>query len=253
MGIRDFPYARTAGIWVAIFMSVGCAAKAVPSVETSVSRPIARETREIVEQELPVGVYHQVKRGQTLWRIAQSYDISMERLIEANGIDDPAQLETGSRVWIPGAARAIDVAIYRPAPESAPVTGEWIWPVPGGRVISPYGAPRRTHRHGGVDIGSPAGEKVLAARDGRVIYSAAGMRGYGKTIILDHGRGLQSLYAHNSQLLVSSGDWVRQGEPIARVGRTGNATTEHCHFEIRVQDRTIDPMTRISPQQATAR
>ncbi len=94
---------------------------------------------------------------------------------------------------------------------------------------------------------------MLASKSGRVIYAGAGLRGYGKTIILDHGDGIQSVYAHNSALLVGVGKRVDQGQTIARVGRTGNATTEHCHFEIRVNDRRVDPARWLSPARRAAR
>jgi murein DD-endopeptidase MepM/ murein hydrolase activator NlpD len=64
-------------------------------------------------------------------------------------------------------------------------------------------------------------------------------------VVLDHGNGVQTLYAHAQKTLVRQGDPVRQGQPIALLGRTGNATTEHCHFEIRLENRAIDPMPYI--------
>ncbi len=84
-------------------------------------------------------------------------------------------------------------------------------------------------------------------------YAGAGLRGYGKTVILDHRDGMQSLYAHNSVLLVRVGERVEQGQSIARVGRTGNATTDHCHFEIRLNDRRVDPMRWLTPGRRAAR
>ena len=72
------------------------------------------------------------------------------------------------------------------------------------------------------------------------------MRGYGNTVILDHGEGFQSLYAHNSRLLVRAGDEVSRGEPIAVVGKSGNATGEHCHFEIRKDRVPVDPLPYLS-------
>jgi murein DD-endopeptidase MepM/ murein hydrolase activator NlpD len=89
---------------------------------------------------------------------------------------------------------------------------------------------------------------VLAARGGRVVYSDDRMRGYGKTVILDHGGGVTTLYAHNSDLLVRKGQRVRPGERIARIGRTGNASAEHCHFEIRRDDAPLDPLRFLVPE-----
>ena len=68
------------------------------------------------------------------------------------------------------------------------------------------------------------------------------MRGYGKTVVIDHGDGMKSLYAHNSRLMVQRGERVRRGQTIARIGRTGNASTEHCHLEIRENDGPRDPL-----------
>jgi murein DD-endopeptidase MepM/ murein hydrolase activator NlpD len=68
------------------------------------------------------------------------------------------------------------------------------------------------------------------------------MRDYGTAVIIDHGNGLTSLYGHNSELLVSTGDRVGRGQPIARAGRSGNATTVHCHFEVRRYAKALDPV-----------
>lgn len=185
------------------------------------------------------GVEHVVGRGQTLWRIAQTYGVDLDELARTNGIDDPSRIETGQRLFVPGAQAVLDVPV-------APVPGagrtSLLWPVRGGRVLSYFGAPRARHRHGGLDIAGDHGEPVLAAEDGEVVYSGSDMRGYGQMIILDHGDGLRTLYAHNSRLLVRRGTRVQRGQTIARVGRTGNASTDHCHFEVRLHGRPIDPL-----------
>jgi murein DD-endopeptidase MepM/ murein hydrolase activator NlpD len=197
-------------------------------------------------------VRHVVQPGQTLWRIARVYGVPMDELARANGIDDPSTIAVGSSLRIPGASRVLDVPPYpAPLPGEAPrsqlAAAGWIWPVDGGQVLSGFGVPRRTHHHTGVDIDGRTGQPVVAAREGRVVYSGASMRGYGKTVILDHGDGLSSLYAHNGALLVREGERVNGGDRIARVGRSGNATTEHCHFEIRRGDVPIDPLDYVSP------
>ena len=74
------------------------------------------------------------------------------------------------------------------------------------------------------------------------------MRGYGNTVVVDHGDGLTTLYAHNSELLVRPGDTVTAGQRIARVGHTGNATTDHCHFEVRRGDAPVDPLRYVIPE-----
>lgn len=190
------------------------------------------------------GIHHVVQPGQTLWRIAKAYGVPLDELAEANGIADPSRIVTGQRLFVPGASELLEIEPYVPV---AAASG-WIWPVGAGRILSPFGAPRKTHRHRGLDIGGRSGQAVVAARAGRVVYSGAGMRGYGKTVILDHGGGLRSLYAHNSALLVRVGQKVATGQSIARLGRTGNATTDHCHFEIRRNDVPVDPLLYVRPR-----
>jgi murein DD-endopeptidase MepM/ murein hydrolase activator NlpD len=149
----------------------------------------------------------------------------------------------------PAAHRATGVSTVEDTPRaSASLPAEFTWPITGGKILAGFGVPRASRAHAGIDIGAPAGHAVTAAREGRVVHADASLKGYGKTVIIDHGEGVRSLYAHNSELLVTDGQWVDRGQPIARVGRTGNATTEHCHFEIRMRDVPVDPMGYLSSQ-----
>lgn len=95
--------------------------------------------------------------------------------------------------------------------------------------------------HGGLDFPCPKGTPVRAAADGIVILSRAMWYSYGHYIIIDHGDGLSTLYAHNSQLVVSVGDTVKRGDIIAYSGSTGNASGPHCHFEVRVNGSRVNP------------
>jgi murein DD-endopeptidase MepM/ murein hydrolase activator NlpD len=201
-------------------------------------------------------VQHVVQPGQTLWRVARAYGLTPEILARANGIEDPTQIEAGQTIFIPGATTVLEVPPYRPPAEAEVPTrtagrssysSDWAWPVPSGEILSYYGAPRRGHRHAGVDIGGAHGAKVVASRGGKVRYSGSGMRGYGKTVIIDHGDRYSSLYAHNSKLLVRVGERVKPGQTIARVGSSGNASGNHCHFEIRRDDRAVDPLLYLVP------
>jgi murein DD-endopeptidase MepM/ murein hydrolase activator NlpD len=194
-------------------------------------------------------VVHVVERGQTLWRIARAYGVSLELLAEANGLEDPTALEVGQRLFIPGASEALEVEPYRPDTRRAASTpkelgkGTYIWPVKGS-LVSRYGM-RNGRRHTGIDIGAPSGAPIRASRAGEVAYAGSGYRGYGKLVILDHGDGERTYYAHNRRILVSQGERVKQGELIARVGETGNATGPHLHFEIRRGSRILDPLDHL--------
>lgn len=117
-------------------------------------------------------------------------------------------------------------------------TGDMIRPFAAGKVTSDYGY-RGGEFHTGVDFAGPTGSDVVAADNGTVIF--AGSKGsYGNCVILDHGNGLQTLYAHNSALTVSEGDVIAKGTVIAKVGSTGRSTGPHCHFEVREGTRFDD-------------
>ena len=121
-----------------------------------------------------------------------------------------------------------------------------LWPVPGYfTVTSGYGNRRhpfsgRQEFHTGIDIGARSGANVVAAESGMVTMSGW-HGGYGQTIVIDHGNGLSTLYAHNSALLAREGQWVNRGDVIARVGSTGISTGPHLHFEIRQNGRHFNP------------
>jgi hypothetical protein len=202
-------------------------------------RPTARAPREAN------GVHHTVQAGQTLWRISRVYEVPLETLAAVNGIEDPESLSIGQSLFIPGATAIRDVPTE--------ISTRLEWPVAGGRILSGFGALRGGHRHKGIDIGGKTGQPVRAALEGRIVYSGSTLRGYGKTIIIDHGDDLQSLYAHNSTLLAKEGERVVTGQVVARVGRTGNATTEHCHFEVRKREVAVDPLRYLNHSTRSAR
>ncbi|OQB13613.1 MAG: Murein hydrolase activator EnvC precursor [Firmicutes bacterium ADurb.Bin193] len=126
--------------------------------------------------------------------------------------------------------------------------GTMAWPTPSCYTItSPFGSRyhpvlKKNKMHYGVDIGAQYGASVVAANDGKVIrslYSAS----YGNYIMIDHGGGIATLYAHGSALLVSEGDSVKKGQQIMRVGSTGISTGPHLHYEIIVGGTNVDPMS----------
>ena len=102
-------------------------------------------------------------------------------------------------------------------------------------------------RHKGIDIAGKAGDAVLAAADGRVVYADSGLRGYGKLIILKHNNTFLTAYAHNQNLLVKEDQQVRQGQKIAEMGST-DADRVKLHFEIRRQGKPVDPLKFLPPR-----
>ena len=120
------------------------------------------------------------------------------------------------------------------------------WPLDG-LITGGFGQRGRHHHHDGIDIDGVLGEEVRAVAAGVVVRSGSEAR-YGKTVVIDHGNGLTTLYAHASRLLVREGDEVEQGETIAEVGATGNARGTHLHFEVRRDGRPVDPIPYQKPE-----
>ena len=113
---------------------------------------------------------------------------------------------------------------------------EWHYPLPGGKVISPFGGARR---HAGTDIKTFKGDTIRAAFPGEVVLSGP-YYAYGNLVVMRHANGLETAYSHNGRNLVKVGQWVHAGDPIALEGRTGRATTDHLHFETRVRGKAFD-------------
>lgn len=130
---------------------------------------------------------------------------------------------------------------------SVPTGGKFGWPVPSSsRVTSSYGY--RIHpilktrkMHTGIDIAAPSGTPIVSAQNGTVI-SAGWLGGYGLTVMVDHGGGIVTLYAHNSSITVSTGQQVSKGQTISLMGSTGNSTGPHLHFEVRKNGDYVDPL-----------
>jgi lipoprotein NlpD len=227
--------------WLVVLLLAGCA----PQQTSKITPPVRRgET-----------IYHVVKPGENLFRIGKAYDVSFEELARVNGIRDPTQIRVGQRIIVPGANRALPVEVITPVePSSAgrssaspPVErtdDAVLWPVRG-TVNSGFG-PRGSGMHDGIDIAAPEGTPIHAVERGDVIYSDQ-LRGYGNIVIIRHGGGLVSVYAHNQANLVREGDRVERGDVIAKVGSTGRVSGPHLHFEIRKNNLAQDPL-RFLPQ-----
>ena len=143
---------------------------------------------------------------------------------------------------------APQVAAIAPKPEPAkpgaerdPDALDFIWPVKG-RVLAGFSEPNSK----GVDIGGRMGDPVLAAAQGRVMYTGTGIRGYGKLIVIKHDNGFNSVYAHNREILVKEGQTVARGQKIAELGDS-DADAPKLHFEIRKSGKPVDPMRYLPP------
>jgi murein DD-endopeptidase MepM/ murein hydrolase activator NlpD len=182
---------------------------------------------------LPVdGAYHQVKAGETLQSIADRYSVDPSVIIECeyNDLSEPYELQAGERLVVPGGTRPLVpryVQATAPAPANAPQgSGNFMWPV-SGYVTQGYWS-----GHQAIDIGAPTGTPIYAS-DAGYVAAAGWMGGYGNYIVINHGNGFETLYAHLSQIRVMAGQGVQRGQVIGLVGSTGRSTGPHLHFEVR--------------------
>lgn len=220
------------------------------------------------------GVIHTVQPGETLEGIARRYGVDQANILAfaPNGLADPNQLQVGQKLVIPGGrvpeqprlasarteprpapvqnppsppAQAAPAAAAPPAPPPAPP------PQPAVRAPSGFGWPTVgpisqyfSAYHRGVDIAPPYGTPVRAAASGVVVQAGGGWNGgYGTMVVIDHGNGYRTLYAHLSRLDVSVGQTVEQGEVIGAVGTTGIVTGPHLHFEVYRGGVPINPLS----------
>jgi len=220
-------------IAAALSLSIAGCASSPPPRPASIPAPVvAREP-----------VIHTVVPGDTLFRIAHKYGVSVGQLMATNGISDPRGLRVGQVLTIPGVSAAAPV-------ESAsagvhPYAGEradrqFQWPVTQGIVSAGFGM-RNGAMHSGVDISAPAGTPVYAADSGEVIFSGQ-LSGYGNTVIIRHDDHYVTIYGHNERNLVHEGDRVNRGQQVGEIGSSGRAATTNLHFEVRCDNVARDPL-----------
>jgi murein DD-endopeptidase MepM/ murein hydrolase activator NlpD len=215
------------------------------------------------------GVIHEVVSSQTLTDVSDIYDVSMAEVAAANNITDLNSLRIGQVLLVPDPKRFALPVVAAPAPASAPSTSSgsasgsgstsssggtttqpsagavsrsgFIWPVTG--PISSYFGP--SHPLGiDIDLYANRNAPVMAAASGTVVFAGGNACcSYGYYVVIDHGNGYETLYAHFSRVAVSVGQRVSQGTVIGYGGRTGYSTGEHLHFEVRYNGAIINPLT----------
>ena len=250
---------------------------ATPAQEVALAKPAAAAVSPAAAAvPLPPGSenagkpgYYTVKPGDTLARIGLEAGQSYREIARWNGLDNPNRIEAGQVIRVLPPGQSDDAVVTKPVasgkiiaaplpaagasaavptrpvtltpvPIAAPALSDeditFIWPAKGEIVTGFDEAKNRK----GVDVGGVAGDPVLAAADGEVVYAGAGLRGYGNLIILKHNKTYLSAYAHNQSLLVKEGSSVRQGQKIAEMGNS-DADQVKLHFEVRKLGKPVDP------------
>jgi len=212
-------------------------------------------------QILPVsGVSHSVKSGENVSYIASKYDVSTNDILKVNNITNVNTLKIGQKLIIPGASKTsttriastssssgvssgssgIDVIkdLIKPKPATTSST-TMQWPTIGHRITQYY-----SWRHAGLDIANKTGTPLYASEGGTVEYSGWST-GYGYNVLVNHGAGKKTRYAHASKLYVKKGDTVEKGESLAAMGSTGWSTGPHIHFEVIINGVKLNPLNYI--------
>ncbi|KAF1690539.1 peptidoglycan DD-metalloendopeptidase family protein [Pseudoxanthomonas koreensis] len=194
-----------------------------------------------------------VQQGDTLYSIARRNNVAVEDMARWNGLKPPYTIYPGQRLALgQGGSRGTATttpgrtvtppkpAATTPAATPAPASSgfSWRWPAQG-VLLATYVNGDNTRQ--GIDIGGSSGQPVVAAGDGVVVYSGAGLVGYGELIIVKHNEQWLSAYGHNRKRLVAEGQKVKAGEQIAEMGRSGT-DRDKLHFEIRYNGKPVDPL-----------
>ncbi len=186
------------------------------------------------------GIVYTVQKGDSINSIVGKYNVKMEALLDANELSSE-ELTVGQVLFIPGAA--LDRKTLQNAMGELfilPISAAFRWSSPYGWRADPFTGVRSFHT--GTDMACPQGTPILASQSGRV-SAVSSNRVYGNYVIIDHGNGYQTLYAHMYKALVKKGAWVSQGTRIGLVGSTGYSTGPHLHFMVYKNGTRIDPMT----------
>lgn len=218
----------------------------VSEIKTNVTEPIElnleieeqeKDKKEIVEATTEIA---KVEINKDVDIKVQAYEAEQEAIRKAE--------EEAKRAEEVRRARAAQVSARNNANRagaSIPATGAaFMRPVSGGMITSPFGY-RTSGFHKGVDIATSTGTPIYASAEGTVTFSGWNSTGYGYLVIIDHGNGYQTYYAHCSQLYVSYGQYVSQGQNIAAVGSTGNSTGPHVHFQVMYYGSVQNPQNYI--------
>ena len=188
-----------------------------------------------------VGTQHLVRPAESLATIGRLYGVNWQTLAKVNQLVDPNHIEVGQTIWIPsqggtGGSGAPALAV----PSRFVPDRRLQWPTDG--VLSSGFGMRGGRPHGGIDISGARGTPIVAVDEGVVMFSGRGPDGYGNVVMIDHGNGLMTLYAHNERNVVRQGQRVRRGQTVALMGHTGQASGTHVHFEVHQHGRLVDPL-----------
>jgi murein DD-endopeptidase MepM/ murein hydrolase activator NlpD len=253
---------------------------AISKKDTEV-KPTPKQEANVTSKSIPAGnphqqgAFHIVGADETLQHVCNVYGLDLSEVAKVNRILAPYSLKTGDTIFLPahallevneepactakekGNSSAIACAETKQSANALakairghrdPAVPDLKFPVAGGILASPFGH-RWGRFHRGLDIAACVGTSVLACADGRVVFTGSRkrFRSYGNTVLIDHGKGVYTYYAHLSKVTVARNQKVRQGQRIALVGNSGRSTGPHLHLEVRVANNMFNPLAYFSP------
>jgi lipoprotein NlpD len=281
---RTLALSCAAAAVAALMLLAGCGSRTLNSAPVEdrgagLSRPSSPEPVKLLPGAENAGKpgYYTVRPGDTMIRIGLETGQNWRDVARWNGLENPNLIEVGQVLRVLPPAGDTAAVVTRPVvpgsvvmapgapasaarPSLAPVIGGsppaaavaapsasdedvgWIWPAQGTLVAGFDEAKNK-----GLDIAGKAGDAVVASADGRVVYSGAGLRGYGNLIILKHNNTFLTAYAHNKTLLVKEDQTVKRGQKIAEMGNS-DADKVKLHFEIRRHGKPVDPAKYLPPR-----
>lgn len=189
------------------------------------------------------GVYHEVERGETLWRISKTYGVDIVALARVNHIRDYNQLRVGQLVFVPHVdqKKTAQRPVIRKTHKKVKTESVFFRPVQNGRVDILFGEDKGRIKNKGVDIWAKIGSAVVASKTGVVTFNDT-LRGMGRLVVIDHQDTYSTVYAHLGQTYVKEGGVVKQGQKIASLGQTGDTIHPVLHFEIRKHGKVVNPL-----------
>jgi len=202
---------------------------------------------------------HTVIRGETGFTIAYSYGVPWRDIATANNLDPSTRLKPGQKLLIPTvlqrakpaspAPQQTGAASPAPAASGAPSASadkpRFAWPLPAGTIRRGFVPRSQNNYHDGIDMPVAEGTAVRAAAGGKVIFAGSEPRQFGNLVVVEHTGGWQSAYAFLSRITVVEGDEVKPGERVGLSGRTGQARGPELHFELRYENRAVNPLEHL--------